>query len=460
MRIWAEHFAASDTGRQQLCVVVVRKAGRAVLVMPLAVSPHPGLALARMAGDPIAQSPRRSLTNSSDDIEAAFNAALSELTAAGIDAIVLRRVRAEFARSAQLAGPLLRQAAAASAAPYADLAPYADYDDFLKSLSKNMRKGLRNRRMHLAKAGDVSLRYSVGEQPPRRALQAPWILKRRWLVHRGAVSSAFLDHSTRDCLLDLAEDRSGSGATVLRLLVNGEPAAIRFGFEYNGTHFAYLSAYDQRFGNLSPGRLLMDFCISGARERGLTTIDMLPPPGRHKTEWCASNAGRRLHAAAQRPRPRLCEALSGGAAPCPAMGVVAHALQHPLAGGRHPRSGFRGNPRERAGHGPRLVLLHGGIARAPKRRNRRKDEEAAERHDQEGQRQRPRDEHAGVAVREHQRAAKFSSSIGPSTKAEHQRRRLAADLRRRSRASRRRGEVDVEGALLTRIDADAAEQRG
>ena len=106
------------------------------------------------------------------------------------------------------------------------------------------------------------------------------------MIQRGAVSTAFLDHATRDCLLDLAEDRAGTGAVVMRLMANGEPAAIRFGFEYQSTYFAYMSAYDEAFAHLAPGKMLMDFYISRFRERGLERVDMLPPLDRHKTDWC------------------------------------------------------------------------------------------------------------------------------------------------------------------------------
>ena len=72
----------------------------------------------------------------------------------------------------------------------------------------------------------------------------------------------------------------------MRLLVDGQPAAIRFGFQYRGRYFAYLSAYDPAFAQYAPGKLLMDFCLRSMRERGVTRVDMLPPAGEHKEAWC------------------------------------------------------------------------------------------------------------------------------------------------------------------------------
>ena len=72
----------------------------------------------------------------------------------------------------------------------------------------------------------------------------------------------------------------------MRLGFNGKPAAIRFGFERQGTYFAYLSAYDTELARYAPGKLLLNYCIEEERKRGSTVIDMLAPAGEHKTLWC------------------------------------------------------------------------------------------------------------------------------------------------------------------------------
>ena len=282
-RIWAEHFLSAP-GRQRLHVAVVRENGRAILILPLAVRRSPGLRIGRLAGDPIAQY-AEILVDPSAQTRAAFDAALRSVAAAGIDAIVFRRVRQDSHLLKAAAGRL-RAPMAENTAPYADLSPFADYDAFLQSRSKKVRQGLRNRRNHLEKAGASAFELLAGGPQARRALADAIDMKRRWLIQRGAISTAFVEASTRECLLDLAEDKAGSGAVVLRLLVNGEPAAIRFGFEHMGTHFSYMCAYDERFANLSPGRLLMNFYIERFKERGVERIDMLPPGGRHKSDWC------------------------------------------------------------------------------------------------------------------------------------------------------------------------------
>jgi len=316
IRTWARHFLGDARTKNRLHVAVVRERGRAVLILPLVASGRAPLRIARMAGDPISQYSDLLLDPGANG-RAAFEAALASVAKARIDVVILRRVRADSELN-RLAADHLRLTNGENTAPYADLSAYPTTEAFLQSLSKKVRQGLRNRRNHLGKVGDVSFELLSGGPAARPALADAINLKRRWLVQRGALSAAFLDPSTRNCLLDLAEDETGAGAVVLRLLVKGEPAAIGFGFEHMGAHFNYLSAYDESFAQLSPGKMLIDFYVSQAKPRGMSRLDMLPPTGRHKTEWChhetpvadytlpLTRAGR-LYAAAyhERLRPAL-----------------------------------------------------------------------------------------------------------------------------------------------------------
>jgi CelD/BcsL family acetyltransferase involved in cellulose biosynthesis len=286
IRLWAHHFVGDGRGAA-LHVAVVRRNGRPVLILPTIVSGSSLLRIARIAGDPIAQYSDL-LLDPSLASRAAFDTALASLGEAGVDAIVLRRVR-DDSHLLRFAAPYLRPATGRTVAPFADLSNFTDFAAFKESLSRKTRHSLRNRRNHLEEAGDFRFEIFSGG-PEARAVVADAVdLKRKWLVQRGSLSSAFIDPATKACLLDLAESKD-SGAVTTRLVIGGEAAAIRFGFEYRGTHFAYMSAYDARFSHVSPGKLLMEFVISGFRERGFERIDMLPPAGRHKSDWCKLEA--------------------------------------------------------------------------------------------------------------------------------------------------------------------------
>jgi CelD/BcsL family acetyltransferase involved in cellulose biosynthesis len=287
IRPWARHFVEKVHGAT-LHVAAVRREGQPLLILPTVVAGPSVLRIARIAGDPIAQYSGVILDPSLAS-RAAFEAALASFKQAGVDAIVLRRVR-DDSHLLRFAAPYLRPAMGREVAPYADLSAFGDFAAYKENLSKRTRRGLRYRRNHLEKAGPFRFEIFAGGAEARSAVADAVDLKRKWLVQRGNLSTAFVDPATRDCLLDLAESAE-SGSVVTRLVVNDEAAAVRFGFEYRSTHFAYLSAYDARYSDVSPGRLLMEYLISGLWERGVRRLDMLPPEGRHKRDWCRLESG-------------------------------------------------------------------------------------------------------------------------------------------------------------------------
>lgn len=287
IRIWAHHFVEGKHGGARLDVVIVRDRDRPVLILPTVSSRLPGLRIARIAGDPVGQY-ADVLIDPSRATRAAFDTAIAALKQRGVAAIVLRRVRDDSALL-RLAAPYLRPPVAQNAAPFVELSGFADFPAYRRALPKRVRQTLRSRRHHLEKAGEFKFEILRGAEA-RTAVAEAMDLKRKWMVQRGNVSSAFVDPATRACLLDLAESAE-SGAVVMRLSIGGKTAAIRYGFEYRGTHFAYLNAYDEAFANLSPGKLLMEYCVSGFSERAIGRIDMLPPAGAHKSDWCPEAVG-------------------------------------------------------------------------------------------------------------------------------------------------------------------------
>ncbi|SEQ35146.1 Acetyltransferase involved in cellulose biosynthesis, CelD/BcsL family [Faunimonas pinastri] len=278
---WLRHQPES----LRLRVVVVRENGRAALILPLALRSRIGLAVARMAGEPVAQY-ADVLLDPEIASEDTFRAALGAARAGGLDAIEFTRVRADshLARFAALLGTPehLR------VAPYADVGAFGSYDGFLQTLSKNTRKSLRNRRNNLDRQEGVAFAIIEGGAEARAALAACMALKREWLQSRGAISSAFRDPLTSEILLDLAEDHRNSGSVVLTMHVAGRLTAIYLGFEYRGTFFTYMSAYDPDFSDLSPGRMLLDHYLATFPERNMRRLDLLPPDDGYKREWCSA----------------------------------------------------------------------------------------------------------------------------------------------------------------------------
>jgi CelD/BcsL family acetyltransferase involved in cellulose biosynthesis len=174
-------------------------------------------------------------------------------------------------------------------APYADLAPFPDYQRYIASLSKNMRKSLR-RRQDLLRKADATFSIATGKDA-REALDIALRFKRDWMIQHGSLSTAFSDVSSRDCLLDLAESHAQTGAVVMTLAIGGTPAAIRFGFEYRGVYYGYLAAYDPRFAEFGPGKMALDAYLREFPSRKIARVDLLAPVQPHKSDFCHQKIG-------------------------------------------------------------------------------------------------------------------------------------------------------------------------
>ncbi len=284
--IWARHFTGGDSGTR-LHVVVVRDAGRARLIVPLGISRRAGLRIGRIAGDPVAQY-AEVLVDPAADLPACFAAALSSLRRSHIDLLLLDGVR-DDSRLYALAAGRARSVWNRRVAPYADLRSAPTHDAFLRARGKNLARGIRQRRNQAEHAGRVEFEILEGGAAAGAAMDRALEMKRDWLVQRGAMSSAFLSDRTRKALRDLAEHCPT--AIVMLMMLEGEAVALRFGFEFLGTYVAYLSTYSARVAGFSPGKLLMDFGFSQERRRGASIVDMLPPDGEHKHDWCAGQVG-------------------------------------------------------------------------------------------------------------------------------------------------------------------------
>lgn len=280
--IWARNYVTAGSDRH-LLIALVRVEGLLRLIVPLYVETQLGTRMARITGRPIAQY-SDVLASSDADAQRYLPLVVDALRSENVDVLNLDSVR-EHTPLHRLA--LDRHAGSGNkrVAPFAELDRFADHTSFVRSRSKGFGKKMRARRRQLEETGEVRLEMIEGGPAARKAMGEAVNLKREWLSHRGAMSSAFLDPLSHGCLLDLAEN--APGAMVLMMLLNGTIVAIRLGFSYHGTFFSYLSAYDEKLAPYSPGQLLMDYTLSVLRGRNVGHLDMLPPGSDNKAIWCA-----------------------------------------------------------------------------------------------------------------------------------------------------------------------------
>ena len=345
IRIWARHFLGQKRG-SRLHVAVVREHGRPVLILPLVISGLPHLRIARIAGDPIAQysemlarsgariAPRRSRPRSLQSSQQASTRSSSVACA------TIRSCFGVASRTSAAAGGADRGALRRSlrASPISRR--------FLKSPFQEDAPGTAQSPQSPGEGRtSSSSRSCAAVREAREAIAEAIDLKRKWLVQRGSMSSAFVDPATRECLLDLAEQRRerrgrdapDASTARRRRSASASNMAARISL--------YMSAYDARFADLSPGKLLMEFLhlgVQGARPRARSTCCR-----RRGTSQEATGAGDAMGVAdyalpLTTRRPPLCRSLSGAAfAPALKRAFDAPADAAPLARRRRSSSTSR-----------------------------------------------------------------------------------------------------------------------
>ena len=166
--------------------------------------------------------------------------------------------------------------------PYIPLAGQT-WDSYLATLGASHRANVRRRLRALEQKFDVRFEQVTADQDRRQALvQLTQYHDRRFeargTAFRTAALCAFHEEATRRFL-----DRGWLRMFVLRL--NGQPAAVMYGFLYNRTFYFYQHGFDDSYQQHSIGLVLMGLSIRAAIDEGATEFDMLWGTEPYKFLW-------------------------------------------------------------------------------------------------------------------------------------------------------------------------------
>lgn len=266
-RLAEVHLRRGDVPR----VVVVREAGRPMVVLPTVVTRWGGLPTVRFLGDPLIQygdavaAPDASMAH----LEAAWKAAADPAAASFM---FLRKVRAD----ARIAPLVARHAVTVGRHE----APYIDTFQPQAANGRDMRE-LRRFRRRLQERGEVVFRVLQGREAQAAAREAVAI-KRAWLAAHGLGSSVIDAADWREAIADLA-GAAGSPLRAALLTVGGATAAVEIGFVHDGRWCAFLGAMAPDFAKAGPGQVQMAETVAYCREQGIATYDLLAPADPYKS---------------------------------------------------------------------------------------------------------------------------------------------------------------------------------
>ncbi len=155
-------------------------------------------------------------------------------------------------------------------------------DWWLKATSGNFRSQIRRA---LRKANERGLHLlRVAEAEPA-ALQRFYDLEASgW---KGTEGTAIRDHRpTRQFYDDIAAAAARFGYLSLYFLdLGGQTISAHLGLSYNNSYYMPKVAYDEQFGQFSPGHLMVNEIYRDCAVRGLSTFEFLGPDDEWKVKW-------------------------------------------------------------------------------------------------------------------------------------------------------------------------------
>jgi len=160
----------------------------------------------------------------------------------------------------------------------------AEYES--RYIGRKTWKRLREDRNRLARVGTVRAVDMARERSPAQCIELIARLHgtRSAMLGRGSAFDRSGYRAFHEELAALAAERGW--LRLWTLLVDEEPVACRYGFSYQGVHYAYQTGLRREYADQGVGRLALQECIRGCIEEGLTRFDMLAGEEDHKRHFC------------------------------------------------------------------------------------------------------------------------------------------------------------------------------
>jgi CelD/BcsL family acetyltransferase involved in cellulose biosynthesis len=284
---WADNYG-NISSLSEIHVFAGFVENRLVFVWPLMKTKHLGVTTLTWLTDPIGQ--YGDILCAKDQSVTSWMAITLQLIKRlkGIDIIRLRHVR-ENCLVAHYANIHFKDAKLHEQAPYLDLSAFAteaDYDARYNSQQRKRRKKIRSK---LEEMGAVEFKKLAPGSVNDQAISAAITEKNEWLSERGRFNRVMGCPRHVGFLKSLSRHRANDFEFITTELCAGEkPVSWEIGFNYKGTHFAYITSHVNKFTDLSPGRLHMDLSQRLALEMKQQRFDLMVPNDTHKESWCSA----------------------------------------------------------------------------------------------------------------------------------------------------------------------------
>lgn len=159
------------------------------------------------------------------------------------------------------------------------------FDSFLGTLGASHRANIRRRLRALERTFDTRFDLITRHEDRQAALAALAVFHARRYADRGG-STAFASPAARSFHDEATRRALESGwLRMYALTLNGDPAAVMYGFSSSGRFFFYQHGYDDTYASHSVGLALMALTIKAAIDEGASEFDMLWGAESYKSLW-------------------------------------------------------------------------------------------------------------------------------------------------------------------------------
>jgi len=169
--------------------------------------------------------------------------------------------------------------------PFIELS--GSYEEYLTSMKRNNRKVLRKKERRLNERGEVSFARYGGEREklPELLDTAVMLEKMSWKGDRRI--GLFTDEEQISFHQEFLLSETGRNhADLVFLLLDERPIAYQYAFKWDHVYYAYNTAFDPEFSDLSPGNILMNQLIRECHHSGRYTIlDLMRGGEEYKFMW-------------------------------------------------------------------------------------------------------------------------------------------------------------------------------
>jgi CelD/BcsL family acetyltransferase involved in cellulose biosynthesis len=175
----------------------------------------------------------------------------------------------------------------AAACPYCELP--ASYEEYVATLKRRLRKKIRQTRRWVADEPDSRRLAVTSTESDSLAALASLIRIHQARWEGKGYPGAFADPRVVRFHERVVREAGAAGCLRMFVLSDGDDTiAVSYDFHVGSTVQAYLSSFDERWAEASPGVLLRSYVIEHSISEGANRFDFLEGEEDYKAAWCPS----------------------------------------------------------------------------------------------------------------------------------------------------------------------------